>query len=230
MKKSLKENPTLLLTFGFIYISILGYFSSSKFLNYFNIKATDYFTFEDFVLSIVREGDLFLFLLLIIPVSYMQFFWFLCQQKSHAKRISDLIDEIDCAGNIENLSKEGKEKLVTKAEKLKMYKIALDSYPEKIKKAISSAPIYFCLLSIPTAWQVANLNYLDVKTGQVESVRFEVRDKLKELDAKKPYVLLLRTTNHTFLLKDKGDNSSAMVIPNSNIISVYYGASNEKSS
>ena len=63
MKKTLKDNPTLLITFGFIYISILGYFSSSKFLNYFNIKATDYFTFEDFVLSIVREGDLFLWVI-----------------------------------------------------------------------------------------------------------------------------------------------------------------------
>ncbi|EOX4459394.1 hypothetical protein ACJ5M8_004514 [Vibrio antiquarius] len=230
MKKTLKENPTLLLTFGFFYISILGYFSSSKFLNYFNIKATDYFTFEDFVLSIVREGDLFLWLLPIIPISYMKFFWLLRQQKDHAKRVSALIDEIDSAGDIENLSNEEKEKLTPKVKQLKMYKIGLDSYLEKIKKAIASAPIYFCLLSIPTAWQVANFNYLDVKTGQVESVRIEVKDKVKELDANKPYVLLLRTTNHTFLLKDMDDNSSAMVIPNSNIISVYYGVSNEKSS
>ena len=88
----------------------------------------------------------------------------------------------------------------------------------------------FCLLSIPTAWKVANFNYLDVKTDKVESVRIEVKEQLKEVDSNRPYILLLRTTNHTFLLKNKDDNSSAMIIPNSNIIAVYYGANNEKSS
>ena len=76
-------------------------------------------------------------------MSFMKFFWLLRQQKDHGKRVSALLKEIDSAGDVENLSHEERDKLIPKVKQLKMYKIGLDSYPEEIKKAIASAPIYF---------------------------------------------------------------------------------------
>jgi hypothetical protein len=230
VKKTIKEHPTLIFTGGFIYITILGYFSSSKFLNYFNIKATDYFTFEDFVLSIIREGDLFLWLLLVIPISYIHLFWLLRLQSEHGKRVEDLVEDIENEGDIETLSETQKKALAHKVQKLKLYKIGLDSYRVKIKRALAVAPFTFFLLSILAAWQVANFNYLDVKTGLGEYVRLEVKEDLVGIDLNNPHVLLLRTANYTFVLEDKEDNSSAVVITNSNVLAVYFVGDEQQSS
>ncbi|EIO4564274.1 hypothetical protein LQM11_004941 [Vibrio parahaemolyticus] len=230
MRQFFKENPTFIFSMGFAYITILGYFSSSKYLSYFGIKATDYFTFEDFLLSIVRDFDLFLWLgltYIMCCVPALLAYW---SQKRMTKRNQDVVSRINELQSSGELDQKQEAELKSLVELIPDFIQKNDVYPDLFKQKLKLSVFLFLFASIPAARQVANYNYLEVKTGTPDVVDISTKDSVSSFDSSQSYILILRTANYTVLLTDKSDNLSSIVLRNDNILSVRYIDKYEKSS
>lgn len=226
-KKSVfNEHPTFLLSVGLLYVTTLGYFSSSTLLNYFNIRATDYFTLEDFVLSAIRDLDLLLYLFIGFISAFFMFFRYQFKFNNQKLKLSGIYKELKKVDKIEELTKEQAEEYLVESKKAHAEYEIWGGYYRKAKNYKYIGFFVFLILSVMAARSTANFKYLDIINFSPEYVRVTLKGSVNEaLDINDKYSLILRTSNHTFLLvnKTRGDEKeSAVVLKNSNILSVSY--------
>jgi hypothetical protein len=157
-----REHPTLVLSVGAAYITILGYLSSSKLLNYFGVRATDYFNLEDFILSGIRDANLFFFLAIGLFFSFLPYLYYVRRFNQQKAELKNIQDELVKVKDIESLSEEEAREYVTKANGAKVMYAEWGRLYRKTKYYQIVGVVGVLIASFMSARNTSNSRYLDI--------------------------------------------------------------------